>query len=88
VNFLLPLPKIFLNQGWQHSDVTWLFRITVTKKNPLLPGSHSQLFSLRWDTTMMKPKKTFKGHKKVGPGFPFDVFLKGKHMDNKCQGNP
>ena len=27
---------------------------------------------------MMKPKKTFKGHKKVGPGFPFDVFFKGQ----------
>lgn len=84
-NFMLPLPIICRNQGWQHSDVTWLFRITLTKKTLSFRGvsASCQLFSLRWDTTMMKPKKTFKGHKKVGPGFPFDVSFVRKQMWRK-----
>ena len=38
---------------------------------------------------MMKPKKTFKGHKKVGPGFPFDVsFVKKQSYGQQMSRNP
>ena len=68
-NFLLPLPIFFWTKDgsilMSPGCFGWLSH----------SGSHRQLFSLRWDTTMMKPKKTFKGHKKVGPGFPFWCFF-------------